>query len=88
MSGTERACGDISKTSASLFVKSAFGVLEPDSYLSLIHIYHAELVTDDLEEAFFKSEEEQALRKAIQQHYKRRLLPLQSVGCFSLQSSI
>ena len=30
-------------------------------------LYHAELVTDDLEENFFKSEEEQTLRKAIQQ---------------------
>ena len=33
---------------------------------SEIELHHAELVTDDLEEAFFKSEEEQALRKAIQ----------------------
>ena len=35
MSGTESACGDISKTSASLFVKSALGVLEPDSYCAI-----------------------------------------------------
>lgn len=34
---------------------------------SEIELHHAELVTDDLEENFFKSEEEQALRKAIQQ---------------------
>lgn len=34
---------------------------------SEIELYHAELVTDDLEENFFKSEEEQVLRKAIQQ---------------------
>ena len=33
---------------------------------SEIELHHAELVTDDLEEAFFKSEKEQALRKAIQ----------------------
>ena len=32
-----------------------------------IELHHAELVTDDLEESFFKSEEEQVLRKAIQQ---------------------
>lgn len=32
-----------------------------------IELHHTELVTDDLEESFFKSEEEQALRKAIQQ---------------------
>ena len=34
---------------------------------SEIELHHAELVTDDLEEDFFKSEEEQVLRKAIQQ---------------------
>ena len=33
---------------------------------SEIELYHAELVTDDLEKNFFKSEEEQVLRKAIQ----------------------
>lgn len=34
---------------------------------SEIELHHAELVTDDLEENFFKSEDGQALRKAIQQ---------------------
>lgn len=34
---------------------------------SEIELHHAELVTDDLEENFFKSEEEQVLRKAIKQ---------------------
>lgn len=32
-----------------------------------IESHHAELVTDDFEENFFRNEEEQALRKAIQQ---------------------
>ena len=34
---------------------------------SEIELYHAELVTNDLEKNFIKSEEEQTLRKAIQQ---------------------
>ena len=37
-----------------------------------IELYHAELVTDDLEKQFVKSEEEQALQNAI-----RRLKPIQ-----------